>query len=91
MNQSELVKEVAAKSGLARQAAEKAVAAIFDSLEGALKKGEDVRLVGFGSFSVGTRQARDGKNPRTGEPIKIAAAKVVKFSAGKGLRDAVND
>jgi DNA-binding protein HU-beta len=91
MNKSELVSAVAQSSGLTKADAEKAVDGVFDAITGALKEGDDVRLVGFGSFSVAERAAREGKNPRTGEKIQIAASKQPKFSAGKGLKDAVNN
>ncbi len=70
--------------------AAKAVDGVFDAITGALKSGDEVRLVGFGSFSVAQRAASEGRNPRTGEKIQIAASKQPKFSAGKGLKDAVN-
>jgi len=90
MNKSELVSAVAQSSGLTKADAEKAVDGVFDAITGALKAGDDVRLVGFGSFSVAQRAASQGRNPRTGETIQIAASKQPKFSAGKGLKDAVN-
>lgn len=90
MNKSELVSAVADASGLTKADAEKAVDGVFEAITGALKGGDDVRLVGFGSFSVADRKASVGRNPRTGERIQIAASKQPKFSAGKGLKDAVN-
>jgi DNA-binding protein HU-beta len=81
---------VAELSGLTKAHAEKAVEATFSAIASALKKGDDVRLVGFGSFSVASRPQRDGKNPRTGEKITIRAAKQPKFSAGKALKESVN-
>lgn len=90
MNKSDLVDAVAADSGLTKADAAKAVDALFDAVTGALKKGDEVRLVGFGTFAVSERAARTGKNPRTGEEIKIAAAKQPKFKPGKGLKDALN-
>ena len=90
MNKSELVSAVAQSSGLTKADAEKAVDGVFEAITGALKAGDDVRLVGFGSFSVAERAASEGRNPRTGEKIQIAASKQPKFSAGKGLKDAVN-
>jgi len=90
MNKSELAASVAQASGLSAAAASKVIDAVFDTITNALKKGDDVRLVGFGNFSVSERAAREGKNPRTGEAIQIAASKQPKFSAGKGLKDAVN-
>lgn len=90
MNKSELVSAVAQSSGLTKADAEKAVDGVFEAITGALKAGDEVRLVGFGSFSVAQRAASQGRNPRTGETIQIAASKQPKFSAGKGLKDAVN-
>lgn len=90
MNKSELVSAVADASGLTKADAEKAVDGVFEAITCALKAGDDVRLVGFGSFSVAQRAASQGRNPRTGETIQIAASKQPKFSAGKGLKDAVN-
>lgn len=90
MNKGDLVSAVASSSGLTKADAEKAVDGVFEAITDALKAGDEVRLVGFGSFSVAAREARDGRNPRTGETIKIAAAKTPKFSAGKGLKDSVN-
>ena len=90
MNKAELVAAVAEHSGLTKADADKAIDAVFDAITAALKAGDDVRLVGFGSFSVSTRAARDGRNPRTGQAIKIEASKQPKFTAGKGLKDAVN-
>ena len=91
MNKAELVTAVAEHSGLTKTDTDKAIDAVFDAITAALKAGDDVRLIGFGSFSVSSRPARDGRNPRTGETIKIAASKQPKFSAGKGLKDALND
>ncbi len=89
MNKAELIQAVAAKSGLSKKDAEAAVAAVIDSLTDALKAGEKVALVGFGTFSVKARAARTGKNPQTGEAIQIAACKVPAFVAGKALKDAI--
>ena len=89
MNKAELIQAVAAKSGLSKKDAEAAVAAVIDSLTDALKAGEKVALVGFGTFSVKARAARTGKNPQTGEEIQIAACKVPAFAAGKALKDAI--
>ena len=89
MNKGELVSSVAASAGLSKKDAEKAVAAVFDSITEALKKGDKVQLVGFGTFYVGERAARQGRNPKTGEPLTIAAAKTPKFRAGKALKDAL--
>lgn len=90
MNKAELVAAVADHSGLTKVDAEKAVDSVFDAITAALKAGEDVRLVGFGSFSISARAAREGRNPRTGQTITIEASKQPKFTAGKGLKDAVN-
>ncbi len=90
MNKGELAAAVAGAAGLPAAAAGKAVDAVLDAIAGALRGGDDVRLVGFGTFSVAERPARAGKNPRTGEAITIAASKQPKFSAGKGLKDALN-
>lgn len=90
MNKSDLVTAVATASGLTKADSEKAVDGVFDAITAALKSGDEVRLVGFGSFSVAQRAASEGRNPRTGEKIQIAASKQPKFSAGKGLKDAVN-
>ncbi len=90
MNKQDLVAAVADASGLSKADAAKAVDATFDSITGALKKGDDVRLVGFGTFAVAHRKASTGRNPRTGETMNIPASKQPKFKAGKGLKDAVN-
>ena len=89
MNKTELVAAVAEKAELSKKDAEKAVAAMLESVEEALKAGDKVALVGFGTFEVKERAARTGKNPRTGEAVKIPAARVPVFKAGKGLKDAV--
>jgi DNA-binding protein HU-beta len=88
MNKQDLVTEVA-KATCSKAEAEKALAAVLTAIKKSLKKGESVTLVGFGTFSVTKRAARKGRNPQTGEPIKIAAKKVPKFTAGKALKDAV--
>ena len=90
MNKSDLVDAIAKSADISKAAAARALDATVDSIKKALKKGDSVSLVGFGTFKVGKRAARNGRNPRTGETIKIKAAKVPKFSAGKGLKDAVN-
>ena len=90
MNKSDLVDAIAKSAELSKAAAGRALDATVDSIKKALKKGDTVSLVGFGTFKVGKRAARMGRNPRTGAAIKIKAAKVPKFSAGKGLKDAVN-
>jgi DNA-binding protein HU-beta len=90
MNKTDLVSAVSELTGLTKADADKAADAVFSAITAALKDGDDVRLIGFGSFSVSARPAREGKNPRTGEKLTIAASKAPKFSAGKGLKDAVN-
>ena len=90
MNRNELVDAVAGKSDLSKSAANKAVEAVFESITGALKGGNEVRLVGFGTFSDARRAASEGRNPRTGEKIRIAASKQAKFKPGKRLRDELN-
>ena len=90
MNKQDLIDAVAEASGLTKIDTGKAVDAVFDAVTNALKGGDSVRLIGFGTFSVGHRAASEGRNPRTGEKIKIAASKQPKFSAGQGLKGAVN-
>lgn len=90
MNKNDLVASVADDSGLSKSDATRAVDSVFDSITKALKKGSEVRLVGFGTFSVSNRKASVGRNPRTGEQIQIPASKQPKFKAGKGLKDAIN-
>lgn len=90
MNKNDLVGVVSTKTGLSRSDATKAVDGVFDAITGSLKKGDEVRLVGFGTFIVARRAASEGRNPRTGEKIKIPASKQPKFRAGKGLKDAIN-
>ena len=89
MNKAELIQAVVAKSGLSKKDAEVALAAVIDSVTEALKAGEKVAIVGFGTFAVKARAARTGKNPQTGEAIEIAACKVPAFAAGKALKDAI--
>ncbi|MHC8509652.1 MAG: HU family DNA-binding protein [Rhodospirillales bacterium] len=90
MNKNELITAVADQAGLSKTDAAAAVDAVFDSVTSSLKKGNEVRLVGFGTFNVTRRQATTGRNPRTGESIQIPASNQPKFKAGKGLKDAVN-
>ena len=90
MNRNELVDAVSSKTDLRKSEASKAVDAVFDAIQEALKGGDEVRLVGFGTFSVASRAASEGRNPRTGEKIQIAASKQAKFKPGKGLRDSLN-
>ncbi len=89
MNKTELVAAVAAKADISKKAADAAVAAVFAEIEGALAKGEKVQLIGFGTFEVRERAAKEGRNPKTGEKITIAASKVPAFKAGAALKDAV--
>ena len=90
MNKAELIAAVAAKTGATKKSAEESVNAFTDVITEALKKGDKVQLVGFGSFEVIKREARKGRNPQTKEEIKIPASKAPKFKAGKALKDIVN-
>ena len=90
MNKTELIDAMAADAGISKAAAKKALESFLGSVEGSLKKGNRVSLVGFGSFSVSKRAAREGRNPQTGKTIKSAAKNVVKFKAGADLSKAVN-
>jgi len=90
MNKAEFIEAVATKADLSKQDAGSAVDAVLDSLTDAMKGGDQVTLIGFGTFLVRDRPARDGRNPRTGETIKIPASKMPSFKAGKALKDAVN-
>ena len=90
MNKNDLVAAVSSKSNLTKADAQKAVDAVFDEISSALGNGSDVRVVGFGTFSVATRKASEGRNPRTGDRIQIPASRQPKFKAGKALKDAVN-
>jgi DNA-binding protein HU-beta len=90
VTKADLVNAMAEKAGLSKSDSEKALKAFTDAITDALKAGEKVALVGFGTFSVGQRAARTGKNPQTGAQINIPAAKTPKFKAGKALKDAVN-
>ncbi len=90
MNKNDLVASVAGATGLSKADAGKAVDSVFDVITTTLSKGDDVRLVGFGTFNVTQRAASEGRNPRTGAKIQIPASKQPKFKAGKGLKDAVN-
>ena len=90
MNKNDLIAAVVDATGLTKADATKAVDGVLESVTGALKSGDEVRLVGFGTFSVAKRAASTGRNPRTGESIKIPASKQPKFKAGKALKDAVN-
>ncbi|MFP3873608.1 MAG: HU family DNA-binding protein [Thiohalophilus sp.] len=90
MNKAELIDAVAEGADISKAAATRAVDTMFDRIADSLKQGDQVTLVGFGTFSVKDRAARTGRNPRTGEPIQIAASRVPGFKAGKALKDAVN-
>ncbi|OKL43712.1 HU family DNA-binding protein [Pseudovibrio exalbescens] len=90
MNKNDLIGAVAEKTGLTKAQAGEAVEAAFDAITETLKGGNEVRIIGFGNFSVSERAATEGRNPRTGETIQIPASKTPKFKAGKGLKDAVN-
>lgn len=90
MNKSELIDTVAAKADLSKASASRAVDAAIQAISDSLAKGDDVALVGFGTFSVRDRAARTGRNPKTGESIDIAAARIPQFKPGKALKDAVN-
>lgn len=90
MNKSELIEHIAKQADISKAAAGRALEAVIGGVKTTLKKGGSVSLVGFGTFSVSKRAARSGRNPRTGAAIKIKAAKVPKFRAGKALKDGVN-
>lgn len=90
MNKTELIAAVADEAGLSKKDAEKALKAFTDVIGSELKKGEKVQLVGFGTFEVSERAEREGRNPQTGEVMKIAASKAPKFKAGKALKDLIN-
>ena len=90
MNKTELVAAIADEAGLSKKDAEKALKAFTDVVTEDLKKGEKVQLVGFGTFEVSERAAREGRNPQTGAAMKIAASKAPKFKAGKALKDLIN-
>ena len=90
MNKAELIDHIAVQADLSKAAATRALEALVDGVKHSLKNSESVSIVGFGTFAVSKRQARAGRNPRTGAEIKIKAAKVPKFRAGKGLKDFVN-
>ena len=90
MNKTELVAAIADKAGMTKKDAEACVSAFTETVTKALKKGDKVQLVGFGTFEVSKRSARTGRNPQTGATMKIAASKAPKFKAGKALKDALN-
>jgi DNA-binding protein HU-beta len=89
MNKAEMIERIARETGLTKADSLRAVDAFLDNVTKALKKGDKVTLVGFGTFQAGRRQARSGRNPQTGAPIKIAARRVPKFAPGKELKDQV--
>lgn len=91
MNQAELIEAVASASGIKKTDAAKVIQSVFEGITAALGRGEEVRLAGFGIFEVADRAAREGRNPRTGEVVAIAASKAPKFKPAKQLRDALND
>ena len=90
MNKSELIAAVADGANMTKADAASAIDAVVEAITSAIKSGDDVRLVGFGSFSVSARPAREGRNPQTGKTLTIAASKPPKFTAGKGLKDTIN-
>ena len=90
MNKQDLIGQVADRAGLSRSDSARAVETMLEVITSALKRGDEVRLVGFGNFSVTRRKASTGRNPRTGEPMTIKASSQPKFKAGKGLKDSVN-
>ena len=90
MNKGELVAAMAKDAGISRAEAQAAMDSFLDNISGALKQGDKVTLVGFGTFAVSDRAARTGRNPQTGKPIKIPAKRVPRFTAGKALKDAIN-
>jgi len=89
MNKQELIAKVAKDADLSKSVAEKAVNTLIETIKASLKKGNKVILLGFGTFSVSKRKARKGRNPQTGEAIKIPARKVPRFTAGRGLKDSI--
>ncbi|MSQ53897.1 MAG: HU family DNA-binding protein [Betaproteobacteria bacterium] len=90
MNKSEMIEHIAQSAEISRSAAERAIDALVVAVKASLRKGDEVTLVGFGTFHAAMREARSGRNPRTGAEIQIAAARVPKFRAGKALKDAIN-
>ena len=91
MNKTELIAAMAEKAEISKKDAEKALKAFTDTVAEELVKGEKIQLVGFGTFEVSERAAREGRNPKSGEPMKIAASKSPKFKAGKALKDMINE
>jgi len=90
MNKAEMIEIVARQAEISKSAAERSIDAMIGAVKASLKKGQEVSLIGFGSFYVVERAARNGRNPRTGEHVAIAAAKIPRFRPGKGLKDALN-
>ena len=90
MNKAELINAIVAKSEMSKKDADVALSAVIDSIKDALKAGEKVQIVGFGTFEVKERAERNGRNPKTGEAIKVAASKHASFTAGKALKDSLN-
>ena len=90
MNKADLIEHVAQAAEISKSAAERSVDALVNAVKASLRKGDMVTLVGFGTFYAGVRTARTGRNPRTGAPVEIKAAKLPKFRAGKALKDAIN-
>ena len=90
MNRSELVASVASNGGFSKSDVEKMVDSLLNAIADALKRGDEVRLAGFGTFTVATSAAKQARNPRTGEPVTVAASRQPKFKAGKALKDALN-
>lgn len=90
MNKTDMITAVADRACMTKKNAEKAVNAVFEFISGSLIQGDEVRILGFGTFEVRDRKAREGRNPRTNEPIQIEASKTPAFKAGKQLKDAVN-
>lgn len=90
MNKAELIEQMADKAGISKVAAGRALDAMVETVKESLVQGENVTILGFGTFSISEREAREGRNPRTGETININSSKIPKFRAGKSLKDAVN-
>jgi len=90
VNKAEMIEHIAQSAEISKSAAERAIDAVVAAIKASLKKGGEVTLVGFGTFYASSRAARAGRNPRTGEPLNIPAARVPKFRAGKALKDAIN-
>jgi DNA-binding protein HU-beta len=90
VNKADVIEHIAQQAEISKLAAERAIDALVGAVKSSLRKGQPVTLVGFGTFYPGTRAARTGRNPRTGEQLSIAAARVPRFRAGKALKDAIN-